>query len=62
MKDLRWATVGYHFQWTKRVYLREKKGDFPKELFNLCSQVAYQVGKEIRPEGKLKILIFVSFS
>ena len=52
MKKIRWATVGYHFQWTKRVYQRDKHGPFPSDLAKLCKQFAHQVGYEMEPEGE----------
>merc|ERR1712232_1217064 len=51
MKQIRWATVGYHFQWTKRVYQRDKQGEFPSDLSELCKSIAYQVGYEMEPQA-----------
>mmetsp|Transcript_33182 Transcript_33182/g.51467 ORF Transcript_33182/g.51467 Transcript_33182/m.51467 type:complete len:165 (+) Transcript_33182:31-525(+) len=51
MDKIRWATVGYHFQWTKRVYQKDKRGEFPKDLSKLCKQLAIQVGYEMEPQA-----------
>ena len=51
MEKIRWATVGYHFQWTVREYQQHKRGPFPEELSLLCSQFAKQVGYTMTPEG-----------
>lgn len=32
MKSLRWTSVGYHFQWTERIYTEDKRGPFPADL------------------------------
>lgn len=32
MPTLRWASLGYHFQWTPRTYEEEKQSQFPVEL------------------------------
>ena len=52
MDKIRWATVGYHFQWTKRQYVREKQGAFPPGLRTLCATLAEQVGHNFYPEGR----------
>jgi hypothetical protein len=32
MKGLRWASLGYHFQWGPRIYEEHKHSPYPKEL------------------------------
>lgn len=32
MRTLRWTSVGYHFQWTERVYRDDKRGPFPPDM------------------------------
>ena len=56
MESVRWANVGYHFQWTLRKYLVHKKGTFPVELAELCESLACQVGYQFTAEGKAKPL------
>lgn len=30
--NLRWSSLGYHFQWTPRIYTEEHKSPFPTDL------------------------------
>eukprot|EP01100_Stratorugosa_tubuloviscum_P004176 TRINITY_DN2038_c3_g1_i1.p1 TRINITY_DN2038_c3_g1~~TRINITY_DN2038_c3_g1_i1.p1 ORF type:complete len:386 (+),score=152.28 TRINITY_DN2038_c3_g1_i1:82-1158(+) len=54
LKELRWASLGYHFQWTQRIYTEEHKGLFPPELQQLCQELAAQLGYEkYFPEGAI---------
>eukprot|EP00736_Rhodelphis_marinus_P005069 Rmarinus@m.11166 len=36
---LRWATLGYHYQWTQRRYIEDKKSDMPPMLRLLTEDV-----------------------
>jgi hypothetical protein len=35
-KALRWASLGYHYNWTKRMYEENVKSKFPSNLAKLC--------------------------
>eukprot|EP01095_Lingulamoeba_sp_RSL-Kostka_P012528 TRINITY_DN4986_c0_g1_i1.p1 TRINITY_DN4986_c0_g1~~TRINITY_DN4986_c0_g1_i1.p1 ORF type:complete len:376 (+),score=122.44 TRINITY_DN4986_c0_g1_i1:55-1182(+) len=48
--SLRWATVGYHFQWTGRKYTSER-GMFPDDLNILTSKVSSLIGYDMKPES-----------
>ena len=61
MEKIRWATVGYHFQWTRREYVRDIEGIFPDELKKLCSQFAHQVGYEMEPQGNYFLKYIIVF-
>lgn len=42
--DLRWASLGYHYNWTLRKYQEDVKSAFPLELSNLCRAIAKSAG------------------
>ncbi|PRP74245.1 hypothetical protein PROFUN_16303, partial [Planoprotostelium fungivorum] len=48
---LRWATLGYHFQWTPRKYFEEFKGPFPEDLAESFSGIALQLGYPMEPQA-----------
>lgn len=50
-KSLRWACLGYHYDWTSRMYKQDLKSPFPKELADLCNQLANFVGLELNAEA-----------
>jgi len=50
-EQLRWATLGYHFQWTPRKYLDEYKGEFPDDLRDLCRELAKLLNYDMVPEA-----------
>jgi alkylated DNA repair protein alkB family protein 1 len=43
---LAWASVGYHFDWTHRVYRDEMQSPFPKELAALTALFARSIGSQ----------------
>mmetsp|Transcript_30406 Transcript_30406/g.48591 ORF Transcript_30406/g.48591 Transcript_30406/m.48591 type:complete len:362 (-) Transcript_30406:2627-3712(-) len=47
---LRWATLGFHYDWKNRRYSEEKQSPFPDELGVLAKQLAKSVGESIEPE------------
>lgn len=53
LPSLRWASVGYHFQWTPRIYTDEHRGPFPKDLEEYVSDMALQVGYRMKPEASI---------
>ncbi len=36
---LRWITLGYHYDWTAKVYYPDRYTEFPRDLANLISHV-----------------------
>ena len=47
---LRWATLGYHFDWTAREYLEESRSAFPEDLSVMSRALAKAVGLDLHPE------------
>lgn len=43
-KSMRWTTLGYHYDWTNKVYLETSKDDFPRELESLVKVIADCLG------------------
>lgn len=41
---LRWATMGYNYEWNSRAYYDEMKSSFPSDLHDLCRHIASAVG------------------
>lgn len=39
-KSMRWTTLGYHYDWTNKVYLEANKDEFPADLDNLVKVIA----------------------
>lgn len=39
-KSMRWTTLGYHYDWTNKVYLEANKSVFPKDLAHLVKVIA----------------------
>ena len=50
---LTWATVGYQYQWTERVYDPERRSPFPEELSRLSADLAAACGWRVRPEAAI---------
>eukprot|EP00128_Syssomonas_multiformis_P016081 Colp12_sorted_trinity150504_noHs@13399 len=44
LERLRWITLGYHYDWTNKVYRDEDWSPFPTELASLSSHYAKAVG------------------
>lgn len=54
MAKLRWASLGYHYQWTPRVYTEEHRGSFPEDLFGLVRDSASLLGhSDMRAEAAI---------
>lgn len=53
MDELRWASLGYHFQWTPRIYSDEFKGEFPEELGEYISDMASQFNYNMKAEAAI---------
>ncbi|XP_048736543.2 nucleic acid dioxygenase ALKBH1-like [Ostrea edulis] len=41
---LRWATMGYNYEWNSRAYYDEMKSSFPCDLHELCRYIASTIG------------------
>ena len=53
-KAMRWSTLGYHYNWTDKVYNEEFKNEFPDELGLLISTIAKSLGFEsFKPEAAI---------
>eukprot|EP00164_Ancoracysta_twista_P006854 GFYU01009629.1.p1 GENE.GFYU01009629.1~~GFYU01009629.1.p1 ORF type:complete len:352 (+),score=89.98 GFYU01009629.1:109-1164(+) len=53
MPKLRWASLGYHFQWTERLYEDDKRGAFPQDLQEMCRDFAKQFGYDMMAEAAI---------
>ena len=45
-KTMRWTTLGYHYDWTNKIYDESKKNEFPEDLSRLVSTFAEVLGFE----------------
>jgi alkylated DNA repair protein alkB family protein 1 len=43
---LRWATLGFHYDWKQRRYTLEDRGEFPEDLALLAAELARQAGAQ----------------
>jgi hypothetical protein len=50
---LRWASLGYHYNWTLRQYLPDLRAPIPAEFARLCKQVAEMVGCKLQAEAAI---------
>lgn len=50
---LRWASLGYHYDWTRRMYQENVKSDFPPNLAHLCKHLASLVGESMHAEAAI---------
>lgn len=50
---LRWSSLGYHYDWTKRMYRENSKSDFPPNLADLCKHLASLVGESMHAEAAI---------
>lgn len=39
-KTLRWTTLGYHYDWTNKIYDESARNEFPKDLAAMCCHFA----------------------
>lgn len=53
LHQLRWITLGYHYNWTKRIYQKEHHSPFPSDLFKLNQQIATWAETRIIPEAAI---------
>ncbi|GBG29349.1 Alpha-ketoglutarate-dependent dioxygenase alkB [Hondaea fermentalgiana] len=47
---LRWATLGYHYDWSNRRYTEDRKSPFPRALGRLAKQLVEPFAMQIEPE------------
>ena len=52
-RNLRWASLGYHYDWTKRMYQENLKSTFPTYLVDLCKYLAGLVGEKMEAEAAI---------
>lgn len=52
-KPLRWASLGYHYNWTLRMYCEDLKSTFPNDLRILCKHLANYVGENMTAEAAI---------
>eukprot|EP01041_Mallomonas_annulata_P011318 gene11318-23682_t len=52
-KPLRWASLGYHYDWTARMYKKDLKSPFPENLALLCKKLANSVDEDITAEAAI---------
>lgn len=50
---MRWASLGYHYDWTSRRYYKDAKSEFPVELLELSQKLASLVGNTLKPEAAI---------
>ncbi|XP_062503200.1 nucleic acid dioxygenase ALKBH1-like [Corticium candelabrum] len=54
LMKLHWVTLGYHYDWDKKVYHKDIKSEFPDDLAGLSHFVAETVGfLDFRPEAAI---------
>lgn len=54
MENLRWSSLGYHYQWTPRVYTEEHRGKFPADLAAFVQDAAALLGHgDMRAEAAI---------
>lgn len=45
-KSMRWCTLGYHYDWTNKIYDESYRSEFPADLHHLVSSIAEALGFE----------------
>eukprot|EP00466_Bigelowiella_natans_P003626 jgi/Bigna1/73330/fgenesh1_pg.23_\ len=54
---LRWASLGYHYDWTQRLYHKyqhqNEKSDFPENLASMADALARRVGLKVKSEAAI---------
>uniref|UniRef100_A0A8D8FVB2 DNA oxidative demethylase ALKBH1 n=1 Tax=Culex pipiens TaxID=7175 RepID=A0A8D8FVB2_CULPI len=54
LKALRWTTLGYHYDWTNKIYDESARNAFPEDLATLCRHFATVLGfVRFRPEAAI---------
>lgn len=53
-KSMRWTTLGYHYDWTNKIYDENLRNEFPPELQRLIVTIAEVLGfKEYKTEAAI---------
>ncbi|EAT45815.2 AAEL002945-PA [Aedes aegypti] len=53
-KALRWTTLGYHYDWTNKIYEEAARNEFPADLEELCRHFAESLGfRGFKPEAAI---------
>jgi alkylated DNA repair protein alkB homolog 1 len=53
-KSMRWSTLGYHYDWTNKIYDENFKNEFPPDLHKLVSVIAEALGfKDYKSEAAI---------
>ena len=52
-KRLRWSCLGYHYNWTKRAYVKDEFSDFPNDFAKLCQKLAGSCNHDFVPEAAI---------
>ena len=53
IEKLRWASLGYHYDWTARSYQPDNLSPFPSDLAALCATMASLVKETIKAEAAI---------
>ncbi len=53
LQSLRWATLGYQYQWASRSYVENKRTDMPTSLCELSRELTSRVGQIIDPQSAI---------
>jgi alkylated DNA repair protein alkB family protein 1 len=53
LSRLRWATLGYQYQWTSRTYVPGKVTAMPARLSEICSALAGATGHSMEPHAAI---------
>ena len=54
LSSLRWASLGFHYDWTNREYTASARSPFPNELADISREIAHTAGVEFhRPEAAI---------
>lgn len=52
-ESMRWASLGYHYDWTARKYSKDIKSTFPCDFAELLSELAGCVDQVLKPEAAI---------
>ncbi|XP_058818592.1 nucleic acid dioxygenase ALKBH1 [Topomyia yanbarensis] len=54
LKSLRWTTLGYHYDWTNKVYDDAARAEFPADLASMCHHFAAVLGfQQFHPQAAI---------
>ena len=58
---IRWATLGYHYDWTNKIYRYDDHTKMPDELSQLCRTILQVISSDTSNTQKHKILVTDKF-